>query len=140
MTMTARQILANVPRDRLLLARDISYKFPKGDPEPGVRKVKCKVKSKLKPDGTPKAGKGDVYDVSVIALDPKKLLSSGPVEVSCTCSDFVFGGWEYALFKKGAAKIIYGNGEPPKIKNPTMLPGACKHLVGLLKLLTDYKI
>lgn len=140
MTMTARQILANTSRDRILLSREISYKFAKGDPVPGVRLVKAKVRSTLKVDGTPKPGKGDVYDVSVKALDPKLLLSKGPVEVSCSCGDFLFKGFEYALMKKGAAKIIYGNGEPPKITNPKLIPGVCKHLAGVLRLLVDYKI
>jgi hypothetical protein len=140
MTMTARQILANTSRDRILLSRDISYKFPKGDPTPGVRIVRAKVRSNLKVDGTPKPGKGDVYDVSVKALDEKLALSRGPVEVSCSCGDFVFKGWEYALFKQGAAKILYGNGEKPKITNPKLIPGSCKHIAGLLRLLVDYKI
>lgn len=139
MTMTARQILANTTRDRILLSREISYKFPKGDPVPGVRLVKAKVRSTLKADGTPKPGKGDVYEVSVKALAPNLLMSKGPVEVSCSCSDY-WSKWEVALVKQGAAKVVYSNGEKPKITNPKMVPGCCKHLAGLLRLLVDYKI
>ncbi len=53
------------------------------------------------------------------------------VKVSCSCADFVFGGWEYANAKRGAADIIFGNGEPPTVKNPDNRPGLCKHLLAV---------
>jgi hypothetical protein len=65
--------------------------------------------------------------VSSIKFLDKKL----NVKVSCSCPDFVFAGWEYSLHERGAAEIIYGNGEPPNEKNPEHRPGACKHLLAL---------
>ncbi len=55
------------------------------------------------------------------------------VKVSCSCSDFTFR-WEYALAEKGGADIVYGNGDPPVDRNPSMKPGCCKHVVALLFL------
>ena len=46
------------------------------------------------------------------------------VKLSCDCSNFLYT-WEYALFKKGAADIIYSNGEPPDTTNPKRIPGIC---------------
>ena len=65
--------------------------------------------------------------VSSIKFLDKKL----NVKLACSCPDFVFAGWEFALHQNGAADIIYGNGEPPLEKNPEMRPGCCKHLLAL---------
>lgn len=61
------------------------------------------------------------------------------VKVSCSCSDFMFR-WEYALTAKGGADIVYGNGDPPVDKNPSMKPGCCKHLVALIFLAQERKL
>lgn len=53
------------------------------------------------------------------------------VSVSCSCPDYVYGGWEWSNAQVGASKIIYGNGEPPTIRNPGHKPGMCKHLLAL---------
>lgn len=68
--------------------------------------------------------------VSSIKFLDKKL----HVKVSCSCPDFVFAGWEWSLHERGAADIVYGNGEPPNEKNPSYLPGCCKHLIALRAL------
>jgi len=57
------------------------------------------------------------------------------VEVSCSCPDYMFGGWEWSNAQVGAAQIIYGNGEPPDIRNPGHKPGLCKHLIALRALI-----
>jgi len=49
---------------------------------------------------------------------------------SCDCENFVFT-FEYANAASGASRIVYGNGEPPVVTNPTMAPGLCKHLVAV---------
>jgi hypothetical protein len=49
------------------------------------------------------------------------------VMVACSCEDFMYT-WEYALAQKGAAAIEYSNGEPPGVRNPREVAGACKHL------------
>lgn len=68
--------------------------------------------------------------VSAIRFIDKKL----NVHVSCSCPDYVFGGWEYANAQVGAGTILYGNGEPPTIRNPSNRPGLCKHLIALREL------
>lgn len=62
------------------------------------------------------------YVTSITFLPKKK------VKVSCSCSDFMFRH-EYSLWKRGAADIIYGNGEAPDDTNPRLVPGTCKHVV-----------
>lgn len=54
-----------------------------------------------------------------------EFLPKTKVRLSCSCPDFVYAGWEYALWKKGSAELIYGNGEPPVEKNPRLRPGCC---------------
>lgn len=74
---------------------------------------------------------------SVKPVDPDY---SGPISqcpavlVDCTCKRFLFQ-WEYALAHRGAAQILRGNGKPPYVKNPRLIPACCKHLLrGLLNL------
>lgn len=62
------------------------------------------------------------YTSSIDFLDKEHVI------VSCTCPDFMFM-WEWALARKKAAQIIFGNGEPPDSKNPRHIAGCCKHLV-----------
>jgi len=50
------------------------------------------------------------------------------IVLHCQCQDFVFGGWEYALWFHGGAQIINGNGEKPTKNNTALKPGCCKHL------------
>lgn len=55
------------------------------------------------------------------------------VRVSCSCPDFMFR-WEYRLWKRGAADIIYCNGEPPQTPGKA---ACCKHLVMSFKTLFE---
>lgn len=64
---------------------------------------------------------------------------SGRVRLSCSCDDFMYR-WEYALYIRDGAQILYGNGEPPVDTNPRMKPGCCKHLVALIYLARQRKI
>lgn len=52
------------------------------------------------------------------------------VVLSCSCDDF-WAVWEVALSAQGAARVEYSNGERPIERNPTMIPGCCKHLYRL---------
>ncbi len=65
------------------------------------------------------------YTCLVKAIDDK-----GNVKLSCSCPDFTFHGYEYNLYRRGAADIIYGNGERPTVNNYGV--GCCKHLVMLI--------
>ena len=58
------------------------------------------------------------------------------LRISCDCSNFKFM-WEYALWKQGAADIIYGNGERPRQTNPQQVPGLCKHFIAIFHFLRD---
>lgn len=46
------------------------------------------------------------------------------VRVSCSCGDF-WARWEYALWRKGAAEIVYSDGEPSDVTNPRYIPACC---------------
>lgn len=49
------------------------------------------------------------------------------VMIQCSCESYVFYGFEYSNAAHGAARIIYGNGEPPTVMNPQQAYGCCKH-------------
>jgi hypothetical protein len=49
---------------------------------------------------------------------------------SCDCESWVFT-FENAVAEHGASRIVYGNGEPPVVTNPSLAPGLCKHLVAV---------
>lgn len=53
------------------------------------------------------------------------------VIVSCPCENYVLGGAEYANAAHGAARIVYGNGNPPVVTNPGLAYFLCKHLVAV---------
>ena len=75
------------------------------------------------------------YITSILFRKNKK------VKISCSCPDFVYAGWEWALWKRGSADIIYGNGEPPDITNPGgLVTGCCKHLAALWFFLQSKKL
>ena len=71
------------------------------------------------------------YVCSVECLNDKS-----HVKVSCSCPDFCFSGNEFRLAQRGAADIIYGNGEPPQTKARA---GCCKHIFMLVKELRTHK-
>lgn len=64
------------------------------------------------------------------------LASCPAVKVSCTCERFTYV-WEVALWKQGAADILYSNGEMPTQTNPRMIPGCCKHLIKIIKYIHE---
>ena len=78
------------------------------------------------------------YKCSIIGLEGEMPLSEQRCMFSCNCSRFMYV-WEYALMRKGAAKIIFGNGEPPHQTNPHMLASGCKHLIALCRYLIKQK-
>lgn len=85
---------------------------------------------------------GDVkpkYKCSIIGLENTDSLSDQRCMVSCECDRFMYY-FEYALMKKGAAKVKYSNGEPPVVTNPNLITGMCKHLISLSKYLIKRKL
>lgn len=77
------------------------------------------------------SGKQHVYDITVPEVS--QFVIGGSV-ISHNCENFVYM-WEYADAEHGAARIIYGNGEPPNFTNPGSAPGLCKHLMALADLI-----
>lgn len=57
-------------------------------------------------------------------------------KVSCSCEDYLYR-LEVSNRAHGSSDVIYSNGKKPKITNPDMHPGLCKHLTGAVKFLAD---
>ena len=74
-------------------------------------------------------GVKDVYDITVPKVH--KFVTEGGT-IAHNCENFCYW-WEYALAVHGATHIIYGNGEPPIMTNPHLVPGCCKHAVGVMR-------
>lgn len=66
----------------------------------------------------------DVYDIHVPKVN--RFTINGGVIVH-NCEAYTFYGFEYSNALKGAARIIYGNGDAPDFTNPGYVPGLCKH-------------
>ncbi len=73
------------------------------------------------------------YQTAVYGLKPNTRLYKDYVKCSCNCDAFVFWGGEWALKQKGAADILYGNGQPPVVRNPKNIPWGCKHVIKVLR-------
>ncbi|WYW00782.1 hypothetical protein Illi2_00100 [Pseudomonas phage vB_PpuM-Illi-2] len=70
--------------------------------------------------------------VKITALDrASKVSRAAGIKVECDCEDHCFT-WEVALYRVGAADIVYSNGEKPIVKNASMVPLVCKHVLRLL--------
>jgi hypothetical protein len=133
MALTLKQILASVPRDRLLLSREVVInKFKRGFIKAsGQPMVACSSHSPHHPKTGERVSNPPKYVTVITGLEGAgKAVSRQYVEVSCSCEDFCFV-WEYALNRKGAAQIKFCNGEPPGAKNPRNIAGACKHVAAL---------
>lgn len=137
MPMTLRQIIQKTDRTRRLAANYVDIKATKVDRAPsGAQRVRCKTLSKsviVKNDlvKTKPSGSAHTYVTTVEVYLPKKY-----AVVSCSCDDFKFT-WEYALNKQKAARIEYCNGEHPQERNPSLVPGCCKHIVAVAQMLID---
>lgn len=136
--LNINQILKNTPRDRLwrsqfVLLSSLQFKPVSFDSDTQslkhpqfIVRTQSRVGSPM-----PRYERGKVYKTTVAAIDNRLPVSKGPVLVSCSCPDFKFV-WEVALNKQGAAIIQYSNGALPEIRNPLMIPGACKHLAAFM--------
>ena len=60
------------------------------------------------------------------------LMACPAVKVSCDCERHKFV-YEIALWKRGAADVIYSNGKMPTETNPQLIPGCCKHLIQAIR-------
>jgi hypothetical protein len=57
-----------------------------------------------------------------------KLSECPAIKVTCSCGNYLFCA-EVALSYHNAADIIYSDGSYPIIKNPSLKPQVCKHLL-----------
>lgn len=72
------------------------------------------------------------YNHYVIALDGKlPITQSKAIKISCQCARFLYY-YEYPLWKRNAADIIYGNGQPALTTNPSSIASCCKHVLSVL--------
>ena len=53
------------------------------------------------------------------------------VWVHCTCPYFKFN-LEYVMDKLGASTNVYAWNRPPIVRNPNLVPGACKHILTIV--------
>lgn len=122
MAMTLKQIFDSTARDdygRFERATHVKVTGLKVGPLRGTSTVRFIAKTQ-----TPeKRMMGYVWAKYATSID---FLNKDNVRLSCTCPDFVFSGAEYRLARKGAADIIYGNGEPPQ---SSVRIYCCKHIV-----------
>ena len=125
LTISANSILPYY--ENLLLRQDMVEKV---DTNRQIRPSKVAVSI----DAIYYSGRQDVYDITVPG--PTRFVVEGNV-FAHNCEDFVYHGGEYACTLHGAARIIYGNGEPPTFTNPGNVPYLCKHLVGFAHYCMD---
>lgn len=128
--VTLTQLMRNTPllmRENATECYVRNYKRTKTGKALPVIMAKVRHKDPLRPSKEVRD-----YEVMFVGLDdPNKPISKQRrVMVSCPCANYVFM-WEYANAEHGAARIIYGNGEPPDYTNPTHTPGLCKHAMAL---------
>lgn len=75
----------------------------------------------------------ETYLVGLDENQSKPVNKHRKVLAQCTCEAYVYN-FEYANCRRGAAYMIYCNGEPPVWTNPGLAPGLCKHLIALAKI------
>ena len=122
MAMTMQAIMKFCPQQRRKLSTEVKIVATKLRKKNGYPMFLAKTRSLTDAKGRPvPAGRANVYLTSVEIYEKRQVI------VSCSCDDWTFF-WEFACNKKGAARIEYSNGEPPKEKNVNLVPGCCKHL------------
>lgn len=106
----------------------------------GFAALRCVTYSSHDSKGDPKTSKPKRYRTSIVSTQPNARLHLATLKVSCECPAHVFWGGEYALWRKGAAELVYGNGDPPVVRNPKLVPWACKHLTKVLSQIIAKKV
>jgi len=131
--MTLTQILRNTTASRIELSAHVSIRNLKFGVSRKLQIPKAIAQSFSKDRG--KDGRLQVFKyATMVEFHPGSL-----VKVGCSCPDFLYR-WEYALARRGAAYMTYGNGEPPTDTNPKLVPGMCKHCVALVSALKKQKL
>lgn len=125
MPMTLRAVLKRTPKSRQYSSTWVKFKEIKLGKHKATNApvIRSKTYSTHNKDGIRKNYTPNEY-VSTIEVHGRYVV------LSCSCDDF-WAVWEVALASQGAARVEYSNGERPLERNPTMLPGCCKHLYKL---------
>lgn len=113
----------------------IEYKTRGTSSERRVKSLRFQTRTLPTVEERKKGHKNRLHSQRVYMADPSftdKFSDANGIKVSCNCERFKFW-YEVALARKGAADIIYSNGELPVNTNPTMKIGLCKHLVKVLR-------
>lgn len=127
--LTLREILATTPASRKELSNNVALRSVKTGTSrrSGLEKIMAQAVSIDRSQDL-----RTKYTTSIEVFPMNKGEAHSYVRLSCSCDDFMYT-FEYALAQKGAAEIVYGNGEPPTDRNPRKIPGMCKHLCALSK-------
>lgn len=140
MAMTARDIVKNTfPSVKKAARYAVIQKVTPGFLKSGSHKITAVVYTTATADGNPHRGGPEKYKCVVYGLTPETRLKKDSIRVSCTCGYFCFTS-EYALYKQGAAEILFCNGEAPDIRNPRYIPTPCKHLYAVLTEMLKAKV
>lgn len=125
MPMTLRAIMNRTPKSRQFSSQWVKFREVKlgRDKNTNAPVIRSRSYSTHNKDGVRKNYQPNEY-VSTIEVHKRYVV------LSCSCDDF-WAVWEVALAAQGAARVEYSNGDRPVDRNPTMLPGCCKHLYRL---------
>lgn len=130
MAKTPRNIQYNADDTRIKQARKI---IDKDTNQPAVVAV---VYSTHDADGNPTRNP-IMHKCYILSLDAnRKPINQCHVHLSCDCAYFMYT-LEYALNKRGSADIIFSNGKPAVIRNPSNKGFLCKHLYHLAETLVS---
>lgn len=55
-----------------------------------------------------------------------KITINSPTWVHCSCENYLYQ-WEVSNTARGSSSVINSNGNMPRIRNPRLRPGLCKH-------------
>jgi hypothetical protein len=72
----------------------------------------------------------ETYLTQIGFVDYTKNLQSS-VWCHCSCPHFRYN-YEYVLDQLGASNLLYAWKQPPREKNPNMVPGCCKHILTIV--------
>ena len=131
--LSLAKLFSTTPKHTKWLAEScIIKKLDKKKTKSGLPAIQARVYTHDPYSDIPEANR--TYDLYVIGIDSQTtpINRQRRVLVSCSCPDYCFTH-EYANAVHGASKIIYSNGEPPRVKNVGLAPGLCKHLVALTR-------
>lgn len=78
-------------------------------------------------------GKGIKHHVCSVRFYDR-LGTTSKVVAECDCADFKYR-WDYALFLRDSSDLAHANSQKPRITNPTVRGGLCKHLLRVVQII-----